>query len=307
MKILLTGGAGILGGYLIETAPDLVQLVATHHKNIPQGLGCDFVPLDITDTAATSRLCLELKPDVVIHTAGAANVDFCQKNPEQGYQGNVTGTKNIIDACQAGSIRLIHISSNAIYRGDDSPYNEDSPTEPVNVYGKLKQESDRLVKGSGLNWTIIRPILMYGWSRPWSRKDFVVWIIENLKAKKQISLVTDIFENPLSAEVCARAIWKCVENKINGEFNLAGQDILNRYQLGQEVAGVFGYDVGLLAPVKNESFKNIAPRPANTSFNTIKMSGILGFIPQPLSEGLQRMKETFPLKMDLLEKGRLLK
>ena len=305
MKILLTGGAGILGGYLIETAPDRVQIMATYHKNIPQGLGCDFVALDITDAAAVSRLCSEIKPDIVIHTAGAANVDFCQNNPEQGYIGNVAGTKSIIEACQSGGIRLVHISSNAVYRGDAPPYGEDSPTEPVNVYGRLKQQSDHLVKNSGLNWTIIRPILMYGWSRPWSRKDFVVWIIENLKAQKQISLVTDIFENPLSAEICALAIWKCVEENIPGDFNLAGQNTLNRYQLGQEAARTFGYDAGLIVPVKNESFKNIAPRPANTSFNTTRMSGILGFIPQSLSEGLQRMKETVPLNMDLLEKGRL--
>lgn len=296
-----------MGGHLIETAPDYAQITATYHSSIPQGLGCAFIPLDITDAAAVSRLCLDTKPELIIHTAGAANVDFCQNNPDLGYLGNVTGTKNIIETCQAGRIRLIHISSNAVYRGDAPPYGEDSPTEPVNVYGKQKKESDQLVKNSGLNWTIIRPILMYGWSRPWSRRDFVVWILENLKTQKQISLVTDIFENPLSAEVCARAIWKCAENNFTGEFNLAGQDTLNRYQLGQEVAKIFGYDAGLILPVKNESFKNIAPRPANTSFDASKISKALGLVPQPLAEGLQRMKETQPLKMDLLEKGRLIK
>jgi dTDP-4-dehydrorhamnose reductase len=307
MKILLTGGAGILGGHLIETAPEHIAITATFHRNVPKSRGCSLVPLDIADAAAVVSLCRETRPDVVIHTAGAANVDFCQNNPEQGYSGNVTGTKNIIEACKASGSRLIHISSNAVYGGDFPPYGEDSPTEPVNVYGKLKQESDQLIRGSGLSWTIIRPILMYGWSRPWSRKDFVVWIIESLKAQKQISLVTDIFENPLSAEVCARAIWKCAEKNITGEFNLAGRDSLNRYQLGQEAAGIFGYDAGLIQPVKNDSFKNIAPRPANTSFDTSKMVKTLGLIPQPLSEGLQRMKETLPPDIDRLERGRLLK
>jgi len=307
MKILLTGGAGILGGHLIETAPDHIQITATHHKNIPQGNGCEFAPLDITDREAVSRLCLELKPELIIHTAGAANVDFCQNNPGQGSLGNVAGTKNIIQACRAGGIRMIHISSNAVYRGDAPPYGEASPADPVNVYGRLKKESDQLVKNSGLDWTIIRPILMYGWSRPWSRKDFVVWIIESLQAHKQISLVTDVFENPLSAEVCARAIWKCAESNITGEFNLAGRDILNRYQLGKEVAKAFGYDAGGILPVKNESFKNIAPRPPNTSFSTVKMTEVLGFLPQSLKEGLKRMKETIPLNMDRLEKGRLKK
>jgi len=279
--------------------------MATHHKNIPQGIGCDFVPLDITDASAVSRLCLEIKPDAVIHTAGAANVDFCQSHPEEGWLGNVEGTKNIITACRASKIKLLHISSNAVYGGDSPPYAEKSPMEPVNIYGQQKKESDDLVRNSGLEWTIIRPILMYGWSRPWSRKDFLVWIIENLKAQKQISLVTDIFENPLSAEICARAIWKCVENNIIGEFNLAGRETVNRYKLGQETAKVFGYDAGLILPVKNESFKTIAPRPANTSFDTSKMSAELEMEPQPLMEGLIRMRDTIPSQMDKLIKGRL--
>jgi len=305
MKILLTGGAGILGGYIIETALSGAQIVATYNKNQPNCSDCRLEPLDISDPSAVSDLLLSVKPDAVIHTAGAANVDFCQNNPEQGYLGNVAGTKNIIEACHSGRIRLIHISSNAVYRGDAPPYGEESPMEPVNVYGRLKKESDDLVKNSGLDWTISRPILMYGWSRPWSRKDFLVWIIENLKAQKQISLVTDIFENPLSAEICARAIWKCVENNIIGEFNLAGRETINRYKLGQETAKVFGYDAGLILPVKNESFKTIAPRPANTSFDTSKMSAELEMEPQPLMEGLIRMRDTIPSQMDKLIKGRL--
>ena len=307
MKILITGGSGILGGYLVETAPPRVHITATYHSNLPRSEGCDFASLDITDASAVDGLFREIKPEAVIHTAGAANVDFCQNNPERGYSNNVTGTGNIIEACRAGNIRLIHLSTNAVYGGDAPPYGEESPMEPVNIYGQQKKESDDLVRNSGLEWTIIRPILMYGWSRPWSRKDFVVWIIENLKAQKQISLVTDIFENPLSAEICARAIWKCVEKNISGEFNLAGQDTLNRYQLGQEVARAFGYDAGLIVPVKNESFKNIAPRPANTSFNTLKMSSVLGLEPQPLEKGLRRMMESRPDRMDLLLKGRLAK
>lgn len=294
-----------MGGYLIETGPSDAQITATYHNNVPIVRGCDVISLDITDGKAIGRLCTSLKPEVIIHTAGAANVDFCQKNPDQGHRNNVTGTKSIIEACQAHNIRLIHLSTNAVYQGDHPPYGEESQMEPVNIYGQQKKESDDMVRNSGLGWTIIRPILMYGWSRPWSRKDFVVWILENLKSKKQISLVTDIYENPLSAEVCARAIWKCAENKITGEFNLAGRDTLSRYQLGKEVVKVFGYDPGLILPVKNESFKNIAPRPPNTSFDTAKMAKILGFDPQPLSEGLKRMKETKPLDMDRLVKGRL--
>lgn len=307
MNVMLTGGAGILGGYLIETAPLKYKITATRHNTIPRGEGCEFLPLDITDASAVRELVGELKPEAVIHTAGAANVDFCQKNPKQGHLDNVTGTGNIIEACRKGGIKLVHLSTNAVYRGDSPPYDEQSPMEPVNVYGALKKESDGLVRSSGMGWTIIRPILMYGWSRPWSRKDFVVWLMENLKAGQPVKLVNDVSENPLAAEACARAIWKCLDEGITGEFNLAGKDTVNRYQLGLEVASVFGLDAGLIEPVRNETFKSLAPRPANTSFNTSKMKSVLGIEPQPLDEGLARMRDTLPGQMDLLVKGRLAK
>jgi dTDP-4-dehydrorhamnose reductase len=307
MKIIITGGSGILGGYLVETAPARFQITATYHSNLPRSEGCGFAWLDITDASAVDGLFREIKPEAVIHTAGAANVDFCQKNQEQGYSNNVTGTGNIISACRAGNIRLIHLSTNAVYGGDAPPYGEESPMEPVNIYGQQKKESDNLVRKSGLDWTIVRPILMYGWSRPWSRKDFVVWVLENLKAGKPVKLVDDVSENPLSAEVCAQAIWGCLEKRMAGEFNLAGKDVVNRYQLGLTAAKVFGHDPGLIEPVKNESFKNIAPRPANTSFNALKMASVLGLEPQPLEEGLRRMMDSRPSSMDMLTKGRLAK
>jgi dTDP-4-dehydrorhamnose reductase len=282
-----------------------MEILATFHDKMPRGEGCSFTRIDIAEKDQVVSMLKDYAPQAVVHTAGAANVDFCQKHPEVGFRNNVDATQNVVQACGELGIKMVHVSTNAVYKGDDPPYGEQSPKEPVNVYGQLKKQCDDLVKSSGLTWTIIRPILMYGWSRPWSRKDFVVWILENLRSGKPVSLVTDIRENPLSAELCARAIWKCLENDITGEYNLAGRDTVSRCELGAQVAEVFELDASLVLPVRNTSFKNIAPRPANTSFDTSKMSNILKMEAQPLREGLERMRYSMPDTMDLLIKGRL--
>jgi dTDP-4-dehydrorhamnose reductase len=305
MNILITGGAGLLAGYLIETAPPQAALGAIWHAKPIECDGCAREQCDITDRTALRDLVSRLRPDWVIHAAGIGNVDLCQNDPVTSRLANVGGTGNIIESCRAAGCRLLYVSTNAVYRGDAPPCAEDAPQEPVNEYGRQKKQCEELVRASGLEWTIVRPILMYGWSRDWSRRDPVVWMLETMRAGGRLNLVDDISENPLSAEECAAAIWRVIETGQAGEFNIAGGDIVSRYQLGQAVAKAFGCDPSLISAVGSGYFKSLAPRPRNTSFDTGKMEAVLGLRPLPLGEGLGRMRDTRPRDMGRLIKGRL--
>ena len=305
MKILITGAAGLLAGYLVETAPPNYKIGLAYHQHLAQCPSCDLVKVEITDLTNILSLWESFHPQWVIHTAGIADVDYCQKYPQQSYLSNVLGTQNIIAACQRFKNRLLYVSTNAVYKGDNPPYSENSPRFPINEYGGLKKQAEELVRQSQLNWAIVRPILMYGWSRPWSRKNFAVWMIELLESGKVLNLVNDVRENPLSAEECARSIWKIIALNLSGEFNLAGRDVVSRYELGLKVAEVFGLDKNLIQGVGSAYFKDIAPRPANTSFDTTKIEKELKVKPVGLEDGLRRMKETEPDNPPLLIQGRL--
>lgn len=305
MKILITGAAGLLAGYLVETAPLNYELGLTYHQHLAQCSNCELLKTEITDLANVLSLWERFHPQWVIHAAGIADVDYCQKHPKAGYLSNVLGTQNIIAACQRFKSRLLYVSTNAVYKGDIPPYSENSPQLPINEYGGLKKQAEELVRQSRMNWAIVRPILMYGWSRPWSRKNFAVWIIELLESNKAINLVNDVRENPLSAEDCARSIWKIIALNLGGEFNLAGRDMVSRYELGLKVADVFGLDKSLIQGVRSAYFKDIALRPANTSFDTTKIERELMVKPLGLEDGLRRMKETEPANPNLLIQGRL--
>ena len=305
MKVLITGGAGLLAGYLIETAPHASDLIATWHQQSIECDGCAREHCDITDRAALGGLVARARPDWIVHMAGIGNVDRCQTDPPGTWRANVGGTESIIDACQAAGCRLLYTSTNAVYRGDGAPYAEDSPRQPVNEYGRQKTHCEELVRQSGLAWAMVRPILMYGWSRPWSRRDLVAWMLDALGKGQRLNLVNDINENPLSAEECAKAIWRIIETGQAGEFNIAGGDVVDRYHLGLAVASVFGKDPSLITPVGSGFFASLAPRPHNTSFDTRKMETVLGLPPLPLRAGLERMRDTGPRLMARLIKGRL--
>lgn len=246
--------------------------------------------LDIRNRSDVRRLFSDLKPDIVIHTASIGSVDYAETNRKVAWKTNVMGTDNVIWACEEIGAKIIFISSNAVFDGEDAPYSESDPVNPINYYGKLKIEGEMLVKNSKVINVIIRPILMYGWNSPNRRQNPVTWLLSMLEKKQSVNVVTDIHYNPLLVDDCARAIWSAVELGKTGTFHVGGEDRISLFNFAREVASIFELDISLIKPVKNEFFKNIAPRPKDTCYVTKKMQEELKVYPKGVKDGLLFMR-----------------
>jgi len=233
---------------------------------------------------------VEINPDVVIHTAGIASVDYCEKNYDEAYRSNVKGTENIISFCRARSSKLVYISTNAIFDGAHAPYSESDKPCPINMYGSIKAQCEKIVEDSGLSFLIIRPILMYGWNNENERPNPVTWLLAKLQRNEKINIVNDVYENPLFNLNCADFIWSLVKHGKRGTCHVAGRDVVNRYEFAVMVAEIFGLRKDLINSVSSDFFPDIAPRPKNTSYNTKKIESDSGINPMGLREGLEGMK-----------------
>lgn len=293
MRVLITGGTGLLGQALILTADGRDQLCILHQRDYTTGLaGIQPVVLDILNFQALTDLFEAQAYDVVIHAAGMASVDAVERNFGEAWRSNVVGTRHIIDLVTKKKGRLVYISSNAVFNGKAAPYQEGDLTNPVNRYGQIKVECESLVKKTCPDALIVRPILMYGWHMPQGRPNPVTWLLDRLAKKQPTHLVTDVYENPLWSQQCAEAIWRMLRLGKSGMFHLAGKDIVNRYEFAKQVARAFDLDASLLHPVDSSFFPNMAPRPHNTSFVTARMRNELEVEPLSLADGLQRMRAT---------------
>jgi len=292
-KVFITAANGLIGRALVKLYRDEVDLYGSYYPHKPaRGLErCNYFALDVRDRDTVWNKLDEIKPDVVIHAASIGSVDYCEKNREEAYEVNVKGTEHILCWCNKVKVRMVFISSNAVFDGDNPPYSEDSPLNPINYYGELKAVSEKEVLECGGSHIIVRPILAYGWNDPNERLNPVSWLIGDLKAGKNIKLVDDRFSNPLFSESCAEAIWRSLEREEPAIYNIAGKDIVSRYEFGLKTAKVFGLDPDLIEPVPNSFFKEIAPRPVNTSYATAKMEKELGIESLGLEEGLRRMRD----------------
>lgn len=205
------------------------------------------------------------------------------------------GLINIIDACNDYRAELVYISSNAVYSGDDPPYDEESPLEPVNAYGLLKRAAERAVRDTARHWFIIRPFMLYGWPYPGGRTNWAAYIVSSLGKGQPLKLVDDIIWMPTYAPDCASAIWEIIYRGCNKEiFNVASPERLTLYQFGLKVCEVFGLDKSLLTPVKTSYFaagEVLAQRPQDTSYDLIKLTESAISL-MDARTGLEMMRET---------------
>jgi len=290
-RVLIIGATGLLGRAIIfENKNEKIEIIGGYFPD-KKFKTLDLLEkkyfLDIRDKNLLKEIIRKENVEIIINCASLANVDYVERNQEEAYQTNFVGTKNIVDLCREFNVKFVQISTNAVYDGDNPPYNENSERNPINYYGKLKVMEEDYVMENLKDYVIVRPILMYGWNDELERENPFTWQLRLQKENKEIMLVDDIYCNPLLVNDCAKIILKIIDKNLNGVFNIAGSEIVSRYEFGLKIAELTNYDKSKIKAVPNSYFKEIAPRPKNTSFDIIKIRKVLNYIPANISQGIK--------------------
>jgi UDP-glucose 4-epimerase len=162
MQILVTGGAGFIGGHLAERfvreGHDVRALDAMHpyydlgikehtvevcRETAEDGGSYEFVEGDIRNVDLVADLVSDA--EFVYHQAGRAGVRDSVADPRVYNEVNVDGTLNILDAArESGVERIVMSSSSSVYgKPQYLPYDEEHPTTPVSPYGASKLAAER--------------------------------------------------------------------------------------------------------------------------------------------------------------------
>jgi dTDP-4-dehydrorhamnose reductase len=286
-RLLVTGASGLLGNWTVALAESdyLVtptDIIETPHPNA--------VKADITDEAAISNLFNKVKPDLVIHTASETNVDRCETEKERAWKINVEGTRNIAEACQKNSAKLVCISTDYVFDGEKGLYVEEDTPNPIDFYGLTKLEGEKQVMKRCENYAILRTSVLYG-RHPW-KQDFVAWVINKLRQNQEITVVDDHFNTPTLADNLANMALEVAERDLQDVFHASGIERISRYEFARKIAQTFNLNSVLIKPIKMNELKAwIAKRPKDSSLNTEKVQKQLKTKPLNINEGLVKLKE----------------
>ena len=296
-RFLVIGANGFLGSYLLnfrnnpKIQENNIVLLASDLENSHLSQQIPFYQIDITQTENTIRTIGEINPDVVILTASMTDVDQCEMDKKLAAKINIDGPKNVITACEQTDSKLVFLSTDFIFDGtkEDGMYKETDAPNPLSYYGKTKYEAELLIKNSELEYLICRTAVLYGWNL-W-KLNFITWIINQLKDKKNLSIVTDQFNSPTYVENLAEIILKLLEKDAEGIFHTAGDCSLSRYEMALRTAEIFNFDLALIQPFSN--LKQKAIRPKNASLDISKLNSLISSELKVLNlvQGLQKMNQ----------------
>ncbi len=166
MRVLVTGGSGLIGSTIVKQLLDAGHDVSVFDIKKSKHQECEFFEGDITNS---ERIKDVVKGhDVVIHLAATLGVINTETNPVKTLDTNMGGTRNVLEACKIHGVKKIIFSSSSEVYGEPTkiPINELDKPIPITTYGIAKFAAEEYIKAYSrnfnLNYTIFRLFNVYG-------------------------------------------------------------------------------------------------------------------------------------------------
>ena len=308
MKIIVTGGAGFIGGnfihHMVNKYPDyeIINLDLLTYagnletlKSVEDKPNYKFVKGDIADRKFIFDLFEKEKPDMVVNFAAESHVDRSIENPEVFLQTNILGTQVMMDACRKFGITRYHqVSTDEVY-GDlplDRPdllFTEETPIHTSSPYSSSKAAADLLVQAYhrtyGLPVTISRCSNNYG---PYHFPEKLIpLMIANALADKPLPVYGEGLNvrDWLYVEDHCKAIDLIIHKGRVGEvYNIGGHNEMRNIDIVKLICKALGKPESLITYVTDRKGHDM-----RYAIDPTKIHNELGWLPETMfADGIQK-------------------
>jgi dTDP-4-dehydrorhamnose reductase len=245
--------------------------------------------MDISNKSIVQQVVSKHEPDVLIHLAAMTNVDGCEREKEKAWDINVKGTEHLLQVISGSETRIIFISTDYVFDGENGPYGVDAKPSPINYYGKSKLAAENAIRGGRNAWVILRTNVLYGAGG--SPASFVRWVTESLKIGNEIRVVDDQYGNPTWTGSLAESIKLLIVLNSEGLFHYGGADFISRHQFALKIAETYNLDQSLIKKISTEELGQLAKRPLQSGLTTNKIEETVGIRTYGIGYCLRKVKE----------------
>lgn len=251
--VLITGGAGVLAGHLLASAPTGCDLHVTEHVTPVDEVRRRVAAVhrvDLRDEVAATALIDGVRPDVVIHTAY-----------RQGDRADVVdATGHVASASAAVGAALVALSTDVVFAGDHPPYLETDPCDPVTDYGRWKVEAERACVAAVADACVVRVSLIVALDPP---DRVTAALFDAIDRGASPTMFVDEWRQPVAATDLAAAIWAIVALDRSGRagvWHLPGPERCSRHDLAVALARASGRDPAAVAEAHQADHPSVRPR-----------------------------------------------
>ncbi|MCH8304115.1 MAG: SDR family oxidoreductase [Candidatus Marinimicrobia bacterium] len=290
MKILLTGGSSFLGKKTLSLISDSFNVIGTFNSKRSEKL----IHLDLSDIAQISKIFNEILPDVVLHLASITDLSICENNQEMAKIVNSIATLELARMCDLNNARMIYISSDYVFSGNDGPYDEHAKPGPLSYYGQSKLGGEEIL--SILNNSVVCRIpILYGFNDQDDKETFVSQVLRKTDNKEKFRVDNHRIKYPVLIDDVAIFIKTLVESTETGIFHLSSKLPLTRYDWALKIAETFDIPATLIKKDDELEKDAFPPKPVDVDLLNTRHD----FVFRSVDEGLRIIKEQMGNKSHL--------
>lgn len=283
---LIIGASGFLGRYCIKnvlgnTGETVVATYSEAEKPALSHPRVEWVPLDVCDVDALKSLSARVDDATkIIYLAAFHHPDKVEEFPELAWNINIVALANAVNIFHKAKC-LYYSSTDTVYGegSKDKKFVETDACASVNLYGKHKALAEQICLTKGFN--VVRFPFIFGPSLVEGRPHFFDNIKADLVAGKAVEMFSDSYRSTLSFNQCAYYLVALIEKfgacpeKI---VNIAGDDVMSKYDAAIALADKYGLDKSLIKPVSVTQNTGIfkAKRAASGTLDNSKLKSLLG-------------------------------
>jgi dTDP-4-dehydrorhamnose reductase len=291
-KFLVTGASGLLGlNFALAVDGKTHQITGVDNRNPLGWVNFKTRQADLTDTGLIERLLEELQPDVILHCAAMANVEDCENHPADAERINAVLPGELASTALKLNIKMVHISTDAVFDGSQGNYSETDETNPLSVYARTKLDGETNVLNANPGALVVR-VNFYGWSISGTRS-LAEFFVNNLAAGNTIKGFTDVLFCPMMVLDLAATLVEAIEQDLKGIFHCVGSQGMSKYDFGAAIAREFGFDESLVVPASVTDGGLTAARSPNLTLSTDKLTAALGHPLPAFTAGLVKFHDQY--------------
>ena len=280
MRVLVTGASGQLGPYVVRCLlADGQTVIAWGRSWTGELFGVPVQDVDLTDHDAIADAFGQAQPDAVVHAGAVSQVGQAYREPALARVINVDATQVLAQLAGERRCRMIYLSTDMVFDGEHAPYRERDPTGPRSVYGRTKLEGEESVVVSE-NVLVVRVSLLFGPTLI-DRPRFFDELVATLRETRPVHLFVDEWRTVLGLAEAATAIVAALRSDDTGLLHVGGPQRVSRYDMGLNIAQVFGFDTSLVKEASRVDLNVPEPRPRDLSLDSTRWRAAFGDLDYP--------------------------